>query len=55
MSDKSKIEWTDATWNPVTGCTKVSAGCAHCYAETFAKRFRGVPDHPYEQGFDLKL
>jgi len=55
MSDKSKIEWTDTTWNPVTGCTKVSAGCAHCYAETFAKRFRGVPDHPYEQGFDLKL
>ena len=55
MSDKSKIEWTDATWNPVTGCTKVSAGCAHCYAETFARRFRGVPDHPYEQGFDLKL
>lgn len=55
MSDKSKIEWTDATWNPVTGCTKVSPGCAHCYAETFAKRFRGVPDHPYQQGFDLKL
>ena len=55
MSDKSKIEWTDATWNPVTGCTKVSPGCAYCYAETFAKRFRGVPDHPYEQGFDLKL
>src|SRR3990172_6899793 len=55
MSDKSKIEWTDATWNPITGCTKVSPGCAHCYAETFAKRFRGVPDHPYEQGFELKL
>ena len=55
MSDKSRIEWTDATWNPVTGCTKLSPGCAHCYAETFAKRFRGVPDHPYEQGFDLKL
>ena len=55
MSEKSKIEWTDATWNPITGCTKVSPGCAHCYAETFAKRFRGVPDHPYEQGFDLKL
>jgi len=55
MSDKSKIEWTDATWNPVTGCTKLSPGCAHCYAETFAKRFRGVPAHPYEQGFDLKL
>ena len=55
MSDRSKIEWTDATWNPVTGCTKVSPGCAHCYAETFARRFRGVPAHPYEQGFDLKL
>ncbi|MBI4719624.1 MAG: phage Gp37/Gp68 family protein [Planctomycetes bacterium] len=55
MSSKSKIEWTDATWNPVRGCTKVSAGCAHCYAETFAERFRGVPGHPYEQGFDLRL
>src|SRR5690349_15548199 len=55
MSDKSAIEWTDATWNPVTGCTKVSPGCDHCYAETFAERFRGVPGHPYEQGFDLKL
>jgi protein gp37 len=50
MSDKSTIEWTDATWNPVTGCNKVSPGCAHCYAETFAERFRGVPGHPYEQG-----
>ena len=55
MSDKSKIEWTDATWNPIRGCTKVSAGCAHCYAETFAERFRGVPGHPYEQGFDLRV
>jgi len=55
MSDNSAIEWTDATWNPVTGCTKVSPGCQHCYAETFAERFRGVPGHPYEQGFDLKL
>lgn len=55
MSTKSKIEWTDATWNPVRGCTKVSPGCAHCYAETFAERFRGVPGHPYEQGFDLRL
>lgn len=55
MSDNSKIEWTDATWNPVTGCTKISPGCANCYAETFAERFRGVPNHPYEQGFDLKL
>jgi protein gp37 len=55
MSDKSKIEWTDATWNPVRGCTKVSPGCLHCYAETFAERFRGVPEHPFEQGFDLRL
>lgn len=55
MSDKSKIEWTDATWNPVRGCTKISPGCVHCYAETFAERFRGVPDHPFEFGFDLRL
>lgn len=55
MSDKSAIEWTNATWNPVTGCTRVSDGCDHCYALTFAERFRGVPNHPYEQGFDLKL
>ena len=55
MSSQSSIEWTNATWNPVTGCTKVSAGCAHCYAERFAERFRGVPKHPFEQGFDLKL
>jgi protein gp37 len=55
MANNSKIEWTDATWNPVRGCTKISPGCAHCYAETFAERFRGVPGHPYEQGFDLRL
>lgn len=55
MAENSSIEWTDATWNPVTGCTKISPGCAHCYAETFAERFRGVKGHPYEQGFDLKL
>lgn len=55
MSDKSKIEWTDATWNPVRGCTKISPGCKHCYAEVFAERFRGVTGHPYEQGFDLRL
>jgi len=55
MSDKSAIEWTDATWNPVRGCTKVSPGCKNCYASTFAERFRGVPGHPYEQGFDLRL
>jgi protein gp37 len=55
MSDKSKIEWTDATWNPVRGCTKISPGCTHCYAETFAERFRGVPNHPFEFGFDLRI
>ena len=55
MSDRSAIEWTDATWNPVTGCTKISPGCKFCYAETFAERFRGVPGHPFEQGFDLRL
>ncbi len=55
MSDRSKIEWTDATWNPVTGCSRVSQACLNCYAERFAERFRGVPGHPYEQGFDLKL
>jgi protein gp37 len=55
MSEQSKIEWTDATWNPVRGCVKVSPGCKHCYAETFAERFRGVKGHPYEQGFDLRL
>jgi protein gp37 len=55
VSGRSSIEWTEATWNPVTGCTKVSPGCDHCYAETFAERFRGVPGHPYEQGFDLRL
>src|SRR5450432_1638660 len=55
MSLNSHIEWTDATWNPMRGCTKVSPGCKHCYAETFAERFRGVKGHPYEQGFDLRL
>jgi len=55
MAEHSKIEWTDSTWNPVRGCTKVSQGCKHCYAEAFAERFRGVKGHPYEQGFDLRL
>ncbi len=54
MAMNSTIEWTDATWNPIRGCTKVSPGCAHCYAETFAERFRGVKGHPFEQGFDLR-
>ncbi len=55
MSTTSTIEWTDSTWNPVRGCTKISPGCLNCYASTFAERFRGVPGHPYEQGFDLRL
>ena len=55
MADRSKIEWTEATWNPTRGCTKISPGCKHCYAEAFSERFRGVPGHPYEQGFDLRL
>jgi len=55
LSLNSPIEWTDATWNPVRGCVRISPGCKHCYAETFAERFRGVKGHPYEQGFDLRL
>lgn len=55
MADKSAIEWTDATWNPVTGCTKISPGCDNCYAARFSERFRGVPGHPFETGFDLTL
>jgi protein gp37 len=55
MAQATQIEWTDATWNPVTGCTKITAGCDNCYAERFSERFRGVPDHPFESGFDLTL
>src|SRR2546428_10284428 len=55
MSNNSKIEWTEATWNPVRGCLKISPGCKHCYAETFAERFRGVSGHPYERGFTPRL
>lgn len=55
MAENSTIEWTDATWNPVTGCTKISAGCDNCYAARFSERFRGVPGHPFETGFDLTL
>ena len=62
MSTATKIEWTKsddgtagATWNPVTGCTKVSAGCDHCYAETVAERWRGIPGHHFENGFDVTL
>lgn len=55
MAQDTAIEWTNATWNPVTGCTKISAGCDNCYAERFAERFRGVKGHPFESGFDLTL
>lgn len=55
MAASTQIEWTDATWNPVTGCTKLTRGCDLCYAERFAERFRDVPGHPFESGFDLKL
>jgi protein gp37 len=55
MADSTQIEWTDSTWNPVTGCTKITAGCDFCYAERFSERFRGVPGHPFENGFDLTL
>lgn len=55
MAQKTEIEWTDATWNPVTGCTKIGPGCNNCYAARFAERWRGIEGHPYEQGFDLRL
>src|SRR5271166_3628443 len=55
MADSTQIEWTDSTWNPVTGCTKVTTGCDFCYAERFSERFRGVKGHPFENGFDLTL
>jgi protein gp37 len=55
MPTTTQIEWTDATWNPVTGCTKITRGCDFCYAERFSERFRGVPGHPFEYGFDLTL
>ena len=55
MADNSHIEWTEATWNPVTGCTKVSAGCKHCYAEKLAKRLHAMGNHRYERGFSVTL
>jgi protein gp37 len=55
MAVESTIEWTDATWNPLTGCSKISHGCDNCYAERFSERFRGVVGHPFENGFDLTL
>ncbi len=55
MASTTQIEWTDATWNPVTGCAKITRGCDFCYAERFSERFRDVSGHPFENGFDLKL
>ena len=55
MADNSLIEWTDATWNPITGCTKITRGCDNCYAQRIAERFRGVAGHPFERGFELTL
>jgi len=55
MSQKSKIEWTQNTWNPTTGCTKISSGCKHCYAEKMAKRLQAMGVRGYENGFDLTI
>ena len=55
MAEQSAIEWTNSTWNPTTGCTKVSPGCDHCYAERFSERWRGVRGNYFERGFDLQL
>lgn len=55
MSTNTNIEWTDTTWNPTRGCSKISPGCKNCYAKTFAERFRGVKGNAFECGFDLKL
>ena len=55
MADHSGIEWTDATWNPVTGCTKVSPGCKHCYAERLAVRLRAMGNPRYRNGFAVTL
>lgn len=55
MADSTKIEWSDASWNVVTGCTEVSPGCDRCYAKTFAERWRGTKGHHFENGFDLQL
>lgn len=55
MADRSGIEWTESTWNPVTGCTKVSSGCRHCYAERMAKRLQAMGHPNYAHGFDVTL
>ena len=52
---KSSIEWTEATWNPLTGCTKVSPGCAHCYAERMALRLEAMGQPKYQRGFEITL
>ncbi|MFZ0559149.1 MAG: DUF5131 family protein [Methylovirgula sp.] len=51
----TEIEWTDATWNPTSGCSKITRGCDFCYTERFSERFRGVPGHAFENGFDPTL
>lgn len=55
MAQASSIEWTDATWNPVTGCTKVSPGCKNCYAERMAKRLEAMKQFRYRNGFHVTL
>jgi len=55
MSQKSKIEWTESSWNPVTGCTKISAGCSNCYAATFAKRLKAMGNKRYINQFDVTI
>lgn len=55
MSGKTKIEWTEQTWNPTTGCTRISSGCTHCYAEAMAKRLKAMGAPGYENGFDLSI
>ncbi len=55
MADGSRIEWTEATWNPVTGCTKISLGCKHCYADRMAKRLRAMGVPQYRNGFEVTL
>ncbi len=55
MAQKTKIEWTEYTWNPVTGCTKISAGCTNCYAERMARRLRAMGVERYRNGFRVTL
>ena len=55
MATQTSIEWTEQTWNPITGCTKISPGCKHCYAETMARRLTAMGVRGYENGFELTL